>query len=65
MSTVGKLGCIICGRTMAEGATLYRVNAKGQPGIWACAKHINDTDSKPDAETVQVVTALGGKAPRP
>lgn len=25
--------------------TLFRVNAKGQAGIWACSEHIKQTDA--------------------
>lgn len=34
--------------------TLYRVNAKGRPGIWACKVHRLETDSELDA----IVAAL-------
>jgi hypothetical protein len=33
----------------APYATLYRVNAKGQPGIWACFKHRIEPDRELDA----------------
>lgn len=25
--------------------TLFRVNEKGQPGVWACSEHIKGTDA--------------------
>jgi len=28
--------------------SLFRVNAKGQSGIWACSDHIKNTDAKVD-----------------
>jgi hypothetical protein len=46
--------CHVCGKTAAQGFNLYRQNAKGQPGIFACAAH-----SKPvDDELVQIVASL-------
>jgi hypothetical protein len=31
--------CGICGKGPADGVTLYRQNAKGQQGVWACEEH--------------------------
>ncbi len=53
--------CMFCQKGMAQGVSLFRVNAKGQPGIWACAKHIKQTDAKPDAELAALVRTLEGK----
>jgi len=27
-----------------DGVTIHRINEKGQPGVWACNKHIKQTD---------------------
>lgn len=46
--------CHVCGKTPAQGVNLYRQNAKGVPGIWACAAH-----SKPvEDELVRIVANL-------
>lgn len=46
--------CYICGKTPAQGANLYRQNAKGEVGVWACAAH-----SKPvEDELVRIVAHL-------
>jgi len=37
--------------------TLYRVNAKGRPGVWACHEH----RLEPDAELDGIVAAVQGK----
>ena len=37
--------CLFCHKGPMHGVTVYRVNAKGQPGVWACAKHIKQTDA--------------------
>lgn len=31
--------CEICGMGPIDGVTVYRQNAKGQPGVWRCADH--------------------------
>jgi len=41
--------CVICkkGPTTTPSVTLFRINAKGQPGLWACGKHLKQTDAPP------------------
>ena len=39
--------CFRCERAAPE-FTLYRINAKGRPGIWACAEHRIETDTELD-----------------
>lgn len=41
----------------APYATLYSVNAKGRPGVWACNAHRLERDSELDA----IVEAVGSK----
>lgn len=55
--------CLFCQKGIAEGVTLYRVNAKGQPGVWACAKHIGQTDAKVDPEVREISEILAGRPP--
>ena len=50
--------CCICKKTPADGTTVFRVNPKGRPGIWACAKHRPQTDAPIDAELDEVVRIL-------
>jgi len=38
--------------------SLFRVNAKGQPGIWACLHHIKNTDKSPDPLLETIVQIL-------
>lgn len=47
--------CEICSASVAKGASLYRVNPKGQPGIWRCIEHM---DKLPDPELRQIVEAV-------
>lgn len=57
--------CCICRRGPHEsdgGVAVFRINAKGVPGIWACEKHIKQTDAPPVDPVVQeIVDILGGK----
>jgi hypothetical protein len=59
------MSCCICNRGLAEGVSLYRVNEKGVPGVWACEVHIvRFPFKKPDpivAEIVAVIEADGKK----
>jgi hypothetical protein len=46
--------CHICGKPPSDGTNLFRQNAKGQVGVWACAPH-----SKPvDDELVRIVANI-------
>lgn len=54
-------GCLFCGK---KGITLFRINAKGQPGVWACAEHIGNTDASVDEGTRKIVEALDPRAAR-
>jgi hypothetical protein len=31
--------CMVCGDDAMIGVPLFRQNAKGEPGIWACKEH--------------------------
>ena len=52
-----------CDASMATGASLFRVNAKGQPGIWSCRKHRANTDAPRDPELDELVSILEGAKP--
>ncbi len=43
--------------------TLYRINAKGVPGIWACLDHKHLSDRKPDTEIEKIVAAVESAGP--
>lgn len=44
----------------APQGTLFRVNAKGQPGIWACRIHIKNTDTSVDPEVARLAGLIDG-----
>lgn len=48
----------LCTVSPETGGTLSRVNAKGQPGIWACREHIKQTDAKVAPEVKQVTDLI-------
>jgi hypothetical protein len=50
--------CLFCGKSPAEGVAVFRVNAKGQPGVWACEKHIKQTDATVDSAVKQITDAF-------
>lgn len=47
--------CCICRKGPREGITVYRINAKGVPGIWACERHLKQTDAAPISPEVRAV----------
>lgn len=54
--------CIICRKGPSDGVNvLHRVNAKGQPGIWACSAHVGQTDANIDPETARIAQIIGGE----
>lgn len=57
--------CCICrkGPLPAQGAvSIYRVNAKGVPGIYACEKHLPQTDAAPlDPELQEIINTVANR----
>jgi hypothetical protein len=47
--------CEFCGKGPADGTSVFRVNRKGEKGIWRCRPHL---DKQPDPETSRVVEIL-------
>jgi hypothetical protein len=46
--------CEVCGKGLADGVSLFRQNATGQPGVWRC-----EVDNQaPVDEGVALVTAI-------
>lgn len=57
--------CVICRRGMRDGVDLFRINEKGVPGLWACQKHMNQTDAPPvSPEVASIVEAINPKGKR-
>lgn len=48
--------CHKCGMGLMTGTALFRVNPKGEPGIWTCAVHVKPEQLDP--ETQQVVAMI-------
>jgi hypothetical protein len=42
MASIQSFSCHSCGRNPSDGVSVFRVNATGQKGIWACQMHYND-----------------------
>lgn len=55
------MNCCICQKPVVVVGVLYRINAKGTPGIYACRRHIGQTDAPtPDASLVELTELLAG-----
>lgn len=52
------MNCIFCHKGMADGVSLFRINEKGVPGIWACREHRSLSDQKLDAEVDEIVSLI-------
>lgn len=46
--------CHVCGQGPEDGVSVFRQNAKGEPGVFACDKHSKPTDPA----TLRVVSAI-------
>lgn len=53
MSTIRDIFCRICKLGPADGVSVYRLNPKGEKGIWGCKEHSN-----PDPITAEMVETL-------
>jgi hypothetical protein len=54
--------CIFCRKGPADGVSLFRINAKGQPGVWACRPHMKRTDATIPEEVGDIVSIIEGEA---
>lgn len=53
--------CVVCKKS---GIALFRINAKGVPGLWACRKHLKQTDAPAIDPVVDlIVGAVEGRKP--
>jgi len=43
-----------------DGVTIHRINAKGQPGVWVCNKHIKQTDVVVPADVKALTDLIDG-----
>jgi hypothetical protein len=51
--------CVVCKKGPLDGVSVFRINAKSVPGLWACKNHLRQTDApKPDPEVVEIVELL-------
>ena len=41
-----------------QGVSLFRLNAKGEPGKWACREHIKNTDIAVDPTVQRIVDVI-------
>lgn len=50
--------CEVCGGSPPDGVDLYRVNAKGCPGVWRCREHVT-----PDPQLQRIVETVSQSPP--
>ena len=50
--------CLFCGGTPKDGYDLYRLNDKGEAGLWVCGEHLPRTDVKPHPDVVAIVSYI-------
>ena len=53
-----KLLCVFCRKGPQDGVNLYRIYEKGQPGVWACSAHLNQTDAPPVDPAVSAIVKV-------
>ncbi len=54
--------CEICDKGPLQGRTVYRINAKGMKGRWACEEHYKQFDALPiDPTVLKITKALENK----
>ena len=52
--------CLFCNKGPMDGVTIYRINEKGVEGIWACHKHIKQTDVAVDPAIKELTDIIDG-----
>ena len=57
------MSCLFCGRTPAQGVDLYRLNKKGEPGLFVCGQHLPRTDFQPTPEVKAIVGMFKRRQP--
>lgn len=55
--------CLFCREGPAQRVSLFRINGKGQKGVWACSKHIKQTDASVSSDVRAITDALSPDAP--
>lgn len=50
--------CFVPNCKTPKPMTLHRINAKGQPGIWACPVHVKNTDATIDPVVREITETL-------
>lgn len=59
MAEMVRVACHVCGKHPGMGVSVFRQNAKGQPGVWACEEH----DKRQDAITHDTVAKIEARDP--
>lgn len=52
---VTSMRCVVCKKGLPDVDALFRINAKGGAGLWACKRHRSQTDAPVDHEIDDLV----------
>lgn len=50
--------CAVCRQGPKDNVSVYRMNAKGQAGLWACNEHKDQFDGRVDPVVKEIVGLL-------
>lgn len=50
--------CAVCDKGPMQGVSIFRMNAKGQPGLWACNEHKDHFDGRIPEDVKEVVSVF-------
>lgn len=54
-------GCAVCGKGPPDGVSVFRMNEKGGPGLWACNEHKDHFDSHMPDDVLELTRLLEGQ----
>lgn len=61
------MNCVFCGKGLRDGYTLHRISPKGagtgKTALWACDKHVKNTDVRIDPGVAKVLRAINPRSP--
>ena len=55
--------CVICKKGIPHVDALFRINPKGRPALWVCAKHRSQTDAPRDPILDEIVDTIAKATP--
>lgn len=56
--------CLFCNKGPMDGVTIHRINEKGVDGVWACERHIKNTDVVVPPDVQEITDVISGRKER-